>query len=227
MPVLLNKLLNFKFFSDEFDLEFGLGKTVTLRPTGKPHWPIAALTTETIDNQEWIRLGALTIAIPEFQFNGTEWSVTGLKTNGLRKFGIPLKPLKFLLKTCQVPAVFYESLPDSFPLEDIQLSAATLSDDIPRLIGKTAVQNINSLLQAFNTNLSEILNQLSEQINKLPSHFLEYLTFDPPDSLELDMSVTNSGGTNISFKADPNHPLRLLLPFPGIPPGLMGVTVSE
>ena len=231
VPQKLNALIGFDVFSAQFDMRLELGKSIALWPTGKPDWPLQKLQTEKIDGKQWLRLGELLVAIPRFELDGAAWMVRDLGVKGLRTFGIPMQPLKQILvrlmKDSKTATAIIERLPDSIPLGGINLDTGSLGQQIPALLGPAAVDKINELLKPTGESVDKILEAISGKVKKLPANLQEYLKVDVPDEAHLDIGVTTSGGANIALRVDPDQPLRLILPYMGMPPGLMGLTIHE
>ncbi len=231
VPQKLNELIGFDVFSAQFDIRLELAKSIALWPTGQPDWPLQKLQTEEIDGKQWLRLGKLRMAVPRFELDGAAWMVRDLGVSGLRAFGLPMQPLKQilvkLLKNSKAATAIIERLPGSIPLGGINLDAGSLGQQIPALLGPAAVDKINELLKPTGESVDKVLAAIGSAVKKLPANFQDYLKVDVPDEVHLDIGVTTSGGANIALRVDPKHPLRLILPYMGIPPGLMGITIHE
>jgi hypothetical protein len=228
MPPELNKLIGVELFADQFDLRLQIGKAVALWATGQPAWPLRDLQTETDeDRNEWMRFGTLLIEVPRLAFDGASWTVEDVGIRGLRSFGIPLAPLKFLMRQCKAPGPVVDRLPDSIPIGGIDLDAGSLDQQIPKLLGQAAAGQIDDLLKPTGKSLRDILKAIRDKTKQLPLNLQEYLSTSIPDTAQLDCGVTGSGGISIALRVDPEHPVRLILPYMGLPPGLLGLTIRE
>lgn len=229
IPEDLNQWLGTALFADTFDFRLEVGQSIAFWPTGVPNWPFKDLETEHFDGKDWLRFGELRLAIPRFEWQGNAWMVNDLAISGLQSFEIPLKPIKnifhWLFEDSSAMQSVIQSLPDRVPLGGIDLDAGTLDTQIPQILGEPAMQKLNDLLRPTGKRIEHILGAISDKVTQLPLHLQEYLKLDIPNEGALDFGVTTSGGIKMGLRVDPNRPLRVILPYFGLPPGLLGFTV--
>lgn len=129
-----------------------------------------------------------------------------------RGFKIPLLPLKALLKLLQLEQIG-DKLPKGIPVKSIRLQD---HGQIKHWLEELQIP-IPKELESF-------FDFLTEQFDKLPNRFKEYLEISIPQSFAFDINITADGGFNIHIDTS-GSPLSFLIPHQL--PQLMGIKLEK
>ena len=225
-----------RLFNESFDLQLSAGNKLSLNILTSPLADLAFITkTINAEEQLWTNwdfgdVGRFEFRVPEFEYSKTRWKASG-GFNRLSETRIPLAPIKYLLGKSGVPPALLSALPDGIPLVDIDFRDDSFNGQLDKLLG--------SLFSKQNPEIKQALDLVRQTVQALPEHLQEYFQIKIPDSLVLDISVDSLGGgcsgglrildenanENRTESAGQQKPLKLLFPFMGVPPGLIGLTI--
>ncbi len=191
--------------------------------------PLKAMEFTQINNQPWWELnfggfGAGRLQIPTLAFNPTTGAFEasgGFKIT--QPLAIPLTPIRNLLEEADLASIA-ELLPDSIPLEDINLL-----DENHQFQDAQLIEMLDAIMPNGQTppELVTAINDIGSALNRLPTAFRNYLRFTMPTEFAFEFAVTADGG--IRFKlgvGEGSPPIRILRPsMIGILPGLAGTEI--
>jgi hypothetical protein len=216
---------NRDLFSESFRLKLALGQQLGIKLCSSPFKDMVFYEK---DGKMWSDghfgdLGEYSFQVPEFSFNNGRWKASaGFERQTDIK--LPLKPIKFLLTETGIPQAALAPIPDAIPIKGVDLRNNGFHDWVTDILGDEVLGRIDP-----NTNkiLKEFTDVIQGAIERLPNRMQEYFDLRIPDSAMLDIAVdSGGGGMMIGFRIlDNDPPLKILFPFLGAVPEIVGITV--
>lgn len=145
-------------------------------------------------------LGMITLELPEIGIDMKKGSLklkAGYKIDPERGLALPLTPLKQLLKLIELEDLS-KSIPDSFPINEIDLNLKALIEQVTRA-------NVD-----LPPEIIAMVDEVEALRQKLPARFLEYLKVKIPQSLSFDIDI--SGDQSFSLAVNSDDGIQLLIP---------------
>lgn len=219
---------NIDFLNDGFDVRLKLAKKSLLAlqlENGSPFKKLNLKRDPDGGDPYFVwdfgrNLNRFKVTMPELQWGGGRWAGSGgLEIMDGKPLPIPLRPLKFILRTLKLlPQTVTDAMPRSVPIDvfDLKKPFRTL------LEAMTSRKKIDIL---YNSEAGPILNEFEQKVwtplrkilDKMPRAFQSYTA--PPDLQKIKFNIAATPGSGWSggvlLSARDGGAVRFMLPFFG------------